>query len=200
MSIKLVLLNGPKRTGKDTAYQALTKKDHTLKPFMMVERFSYADIIRGATHNLLGLRVRLNYYDGEDKKDKINKDFLGLTPRQAYIEVGQAMRKIFGKDVFNRTIASDITNFHKATKGEGLSIVTDCGFQVELDYLCKEFGNENVLLIKLMRSGGDYTFKDDIREYVVSDGCKSVFIANDSTIENFNENITEEVKIWLKSR
>jgi len=139
MSIKLIVLNGPKRTGKDTAYKALVEMEHALHPeiYMDTWRFSYADIIRRATHEALGIQlIAEDYsyitdtYDSIEIKDTPHDDFVGLTPRQAYIEVGQSMRKIFGKDIFNRAIVRQINKVDEPDNEQCnvLAVVTDCGF------------------------------------------------------------------------
>ena len=153
MSKKIVLLNAPPGAGKDFAAQFLVKnvKDCRLDKF--------ARVLKERTHALYGFPNRdFMYY--EDTKDIPSTDFLGLTPRQAYIRVSETYFKpTHGARVFGELLSKELSNI-----SEEVIAISDSGFCEEAKVLIEKYGTSNVLLIKIHREGCD--FSEDSRDYI----------------------------------
>jgi len=146
-----VLFNGPPRSGKDTA------ADYILQHAPFGHKLKFSDTLKSGTHALYGLDTYVNKY--EDCKEQPHEDFLGLTPRQAYIDVSEKfMKPQHGKDVFGRILAQRIKR-----SDANLILVPDSGFLDEALPVIDLLGIENVLLLRIKRGGT--SFANDSRSY-----------------------------------
>lgn len=179
---KAVLFNGPPRCGKDSLSDGIVGcadfKGHYR------EKLSFGRFPKEGAHASFGLKVRFDHY--EDSKDVPSEDFLGMTPRQAYITHSeQYMKPCYGKDVYARLMVSlikrkldKITIHHKPP----MFMFSDIGFQEELDVLANDvFGAENTLLVQLHRIGAD--FKNDSRTYVSHPKVRSIALYNNFSLD-----------------
>lgn len=168
--MKIILLNGPPRSGKDYAGRALRAKVVNSYIFKMARQ------LKERTHALYGLGEDGVCYPHdwyENVKDKPLEDFLGITPRGAYIAVSEMLMKpLHGEDIFGRWLCDDI-----ATSGVDLALVTDAGFQLECETVIERFGADNVTLVRIHRDGCD--FSSDSRSYIELDGVQCHDITND---------------------
>lgn len=149
----VIVLNGPKRTGKDTAALAIKagKPDWIIKP--VAEPLKVEVLHRhGLTADMLGL------YDS-DLKDTPSADFKGKTFRQALIEHGEAMKDLFGPNYWAAKWAADVSILFDL--GMAAAIVPDCRFPWELEEARKL---APTLLMRVCRRG--HTFDGDIGEYL----------------------------------
>jgi len=148
---KILLLNGPPRCGKDTAANYIQKK-------LSVPKFKFATPLKDGVHKSLSLQIGTEYY--ENKKDEHLPEFFGLTPREAYIKHSEEyMKPTYGKNIFSRLFIRDLDySLIKRT------VVSDCGFQIEIDTIIKRYGLENVGLIHIHRD--DCSFIGDSRSYI----------------------------------
>src|SRR3546814_11042184 len=73
---------------------------------------------------------------------------------------------------------------------EGILLIRDCGFQIEVDPLEEWVGVENLYMVNLFREGCDFT--NDSREYVHTNG-KMHQVYNDSTLDHLQ---TEAGRIY----
>lgn len=172
---KIVLFNGPPRSGKDTA----TGMAISFLPNAIHYRF--ASPLKDAIHGLFGMPMLVQEHF-DKVKDEPRKEFLGMTPREAYIWLSEEVVKPkFGNDFFSKIAAKWIC----ANAGEDTVIISDCGFQTEADVLIDEFGVENVLIVQIYRP--NCSFNNDSRNYVKSDNA--VFLSNETTKEDLQENV-----------
>ena len=183
MTKKIILLNAPPGAGKDFAANYLANNINNCK----LDKF--ARVLKERTHALYGFPNRSwNYY--EDCKDVSNKDFLKLTPRQAYINVSeQYFKPIHGKRVFGELLLQDLQKC-----SEEIIAISDSGFLEEAEVLIEKYGEDNVLLIQIHRDG--YTFKGDSRDYILLDQCKSHWVINEGD-KTFATTILDLVLDWL---
>lgn len=177
--MKILLLNGPPRSGKDTAGEFISRR---AGPNARI--FKFAGVLKDMVHGAFGLYgVAPNHF--EDVKDQPQQLFLGKTPREMYISMSEDWFKpLYGKDVYGKFLAQKIESFKNA-HGE-LAIVTDSGFREEAEVLVKTFGAENILLLRVYREG--HGFSNDSRSYIdLSDyGVRSYDIDN-VDIEEFKK-------------
>ena len=185
---KIVLLNGPKSSGKDHAAKYIC----STFPNSKLDKF--ARILKEKTHALYGFHWRAwDYY--EDCKDIPHEDFLGLTPRQAYIGVSENYFKpMYDDQIFGRLLAKELDKFD-----EELYAISDSGFVPEAEVLIDKYGRNNVLLIRIYREG--YTFEGDSRNYIQLPQIPQIEITNRGD-HTYTDDLGKVVFDWLaiKSR
>src|SRR3546814_5188498 len=86
--------------------------------------------------------------------------------------------------------SSDVCSSDLNLDFEGILLIRDCGFQIEVDPLEEWVGVENLYLVNLFREGCDLT--TDSREYVHTNG-KMHQVYNDSTLDHLQ---TEAGRIY----
>lgn len=159
---KIIFLNGPPRSGKDTLAQALWEENKSLL------RMPLAQVLKARTHAALGINKPWNFY--ENRKDEHLDQFYGLTPRQAYIWFSEkVMKPKFGNDIFARLwfdrFRTTMSSYgHPNLTGISGVLITDVGFIEEVRYIATLFGRKNCTFVSLWRDGCD--FKNDSRSYL----------------------------------
>jgi hypothetical protein len=87
--------------------------------------------------------------------------------------------------------------FERST-GTKMYVVSDCGFQSEVDTLLDGLKLSDILLIRLHRKG--HSFTGDSREYVkLPEYETQLDIENDGNKQEFENKIREAVSTWLIS-
>lgn len=172
----ILLFNGPPGSGKDTAASIceLFFRRNSIK----VRGFKFAHVLKAGVHTSLGLTVPVDAYEGA-KKDKVSDDFFGYTPRQAYIKHSEEyMKKVYGEDVFAEILAKTLE--HHAKQGLQVALISDCGFDVEVNKISIRFKYNQCRLFRINRLG--CTFKNDSRSYLYPQMMQSAEIYNDHTL------------------
>lgn len=138
----IILLNGPRRSGKDTACEAILDKRKTWT------RASLADNIKVGTIEAQKLDpTMLDFY--ESMKDEALDDLGGLLSwRDLVIEHGNDMRELFGIDYWAKKWADNVRDMFDL--GVACAVMTDCRFQSELDAALAI--TPNVLLMRVYRT------------------------------------------------
>lgn len=154
---KVVLFNGPPGAGKDTAARLLIESGIRAE----VEKF--AKTVKEGCHGLFGITNSTGQIVAHDHfepiKEKPNREFMGMSPREAYIWYSEeVMKPKFGQDVFGQMTAERMSSDGR------LYFITDSGFIDEAQSIVDKFGVENVILVQLHREGCD--FFNDSRSYV----------------------------------
>lgn len=194
---KIILFNGPPRSGKDTAAD-LT--EHELRWKYPTARCKFANGLRcmaEAAIEASGLLTEdseiVPLFFSEYLKDKKSKDLCGRTPREVLIQMSEGFVKpLFGKDFFGKVLAHQIKQV-KVDK-TSLFLISDSGFQEEAEVLMKEFGSENILLIRLHANGKD--FEGDSRSHIYPD-VQSADVHNPMTEEGLWENLEPHITAFL---
>lgn len=195
---KIVLLNGPPRSGKDTAAELIQNK---LKEKHPVARCKFATGLRcmaEAAIEASGLLdesaeiVPLFFCDAF--KDTKQSSLCGRTPREVLIQMSEGFVKpLFGKDFFGKVLAHEIKKV-KTTR-TSLFLISDSGFTEEAKVLVEKFGAENILLIRLHADGT--SFRGDSRSYISLNDVYSVDVHNPMTEEGLWENLKSAVTAFL---
>lgn len=167
--MKIILINGPSRSGKDTAALAIK----SLLSFPKFENFTFefdrfSLPIKHAFAGLMGAMIddfgNVEHY--EEIKEQVIPE-LGVSYRQWQIDFSERfMKPLYGENIFGRLFiqrARDI-DFNSTHGFEPVIVVPDCGFQIELETVLAAFDREDIALIRVMRPGFDFT--GDSREYV----------------------------------
>lgn len=152
---KILLLNGPPRSGKDTMAEWFAKSGWT--------HMKFSKVLKERTHELYGLKGRpYDYY--EDVKDDPHPDFYGISPRDAYINTSELLMKpVHGENIWARMLADQIQK-----EAQEYVVISDLGFQVEWETFIETFGYEKLGLTLLYRDG--CSFENDSRDYVLPRG------------------------------
>jgi dephospho-CoA kinase len=185
MSKKIVLFNGPPGCGKDTVAEGL-------RAVVDCRLVKFAGPIKENCRNIYGLSVKQwAAIDGsQEEKEKPREEFFGETCRQVQINFSELFLKpTHGEDIFGKLAINEI----KKSRADTI-LISDSGFRREAEVLVEEFGNQNVLLVRLHREGK--SFDGDSRNYIDLDDLEvtTYDLFNDSTIEDFVFNAEQILK------
>lgn len=191
-SDKLILINGPKRVGKDTLGQALYQE---ISNAML---FEFAYPVKRGTHAAFGLDVPVDHY--ENCKDEPHSDFFGMTPRKAWIDHAEKyMRKEYGRDVYVKILLNRITRIrmNRNATHTNVWIVTDTRFKEEVKGMSEAIGAKNTLIIQVHREGYDFT--KDVGAYQQYGGIKCAELWNvEGNPAKYIDEAKKLVGEWLK--
>lgn len=192
---KIVLLNGPAGSGKDTFANALCNLVNTRG-----EVVKFASPLKTVAMHLYCNGDSKKFYEFDhDQVKKVTPDdvFLGKTCRQVQIDISeQYMKPMHGQNVFGKLLAETIAQ--KAESGVEAFYVSDSGFRPEAETLVDKFGAEDVLLVRIHRDScpvnENGSFPKDSRGYINLDdlGVKSIDLVN--VDDNINVGLGELVK------
>lgn len=185
--MKIVLLNGPAGSGKDTAADLLKKEfsGHIVK---------FAAPLKAAAAGLCfnGNRAMFDEFDlDQAKKVEPRPEFFGVSCRQVQIDISEKFIKpVYGEDAFGKICAQRIIQMSNLGE-DGPFFVSDSGFVPEAEVLIRAFGPESVSLIRILRPGHD--FSGDSRGYVqlAHLGIKEFDVLNDGDLEQFKTKLIE---------
>ena len=185
MTPKIVLLNGPPYSGKDTIARHLLERTPPKYGVIMKFATPLKTIVRDFF--CFGDQKLFDFWDSPANKDKPTDQFLGRSCRDCQIGVSEGFFKpTFGQDVFGKILARDIARTEK-----GIYYISDSGFRPEAEVLVKKFGAENVILVNLERD--NTSFKGDSRGYINLDDLEVTRL----TIHN-NEGSSEKTAINIR--
>lgn len=204
---KIILLNGPPSSGKDTAARHIRQwyaKNYSFNADSpewsaynkcLLDRMSLP--IKRAFAGTMGLPIT---EDGEvqpweSQKEELIPEF-GVSYRQWQIDFSESFLKCYRQEIFGELLAARISRRFSRNIAN-LIVVPDCGFDIEIKVLYKRFYPEDILLIRCHRPG--FTFQGDSRSYVrAPKGCAFAAGGGD-TVEQHQQWIEEVVKTWLES-
>lgn len=221
---KIIAINGAPRCGKDTAARIIRNfaRRRALAPLLslglattpsiviqeinsMVRVCGMSYALKEITHAMYGVGAPHGAF--EHMKDEPTPAFAGMSPRQAYIFVSEKLMKpAMGDDVFgrifvrrNRVPAKSLTD-----ERPGLIVVPDAGFAGEWGPVLEEYGEANVLLLRIRAEGRGITFKGDSRSYIDLPGVTTIDVQNntagDDGQEAYANDIERVVSQWLATR
>lgn len=185
--VSIILLNGPPRSGKDTAAAAIVEA-------MQAFHYKMSHPLKVAVPAFFGLEDQK--FALERQKDEKLQELFGVSFRQAQINLSEDWAKpTFGKDVFGHIAVRHLRNH----SGPGrVCVVSDSGFVEEIVPIVDAFGHRNVLIIQLRRDG--CTFEGDSRSYVDYNGVTVQELYNKHDLEGFKAQIVRAVERWHDAR
>ncbi len=194
----VILLNGPPGSGKDTAAEILTQKMAAEKlkatmntPGADVMKRKFSDPVKIGTHASYGI-FDTGKDDYELLKDNSLPEFLGLTPRQAYIKHSEEyMKPIHGQDVYGRIACNMIEK-------DEISIFADSGFMAEALPLTPTVGHQNVVQVRIFRDGCD--FSNDSRSYWYAPEIQQVDVLNNGSILQLEDQLLSTIERAMKCK
>ena len=213
--LKVVVFNGPPRSGKGIIAKYLTDgintEDNSIPSFHM----EFKDELFKVCANFLGGTVGsfLQYYDLKTLEVLTNpvegnypewfKDFKGTTSqrvvntnyskREFLIHVSEnVIKPSFGNSAFGTALVNNLPE-------EGYVFISDSGFKDELQPVIDRVGEDNVLVVRINREG--CTFEGDSRNYLdpemFNNKVKFMDVTNNETEEQFLTVTTIKVGGWL---
>lgn len=175
--MRLILVNGAPRSGKDTAGEIICR----LYPHGRAYQVKLAQQLKERTHRAYGLEG-ISHSHFEDRKDQPLAEFMGISPRQAYIAMSERFLKpLHGDDVLGRLLNDKLQRWLASGIPIECAVVTDSGFRGEAEVLVRAVGAPSTTLVRLTRPGCAY--EGDSRGLIdLSDlGVLCLDVANDGT-------------------
>lgn len=188
--MKVVFINGPRQSGKDTAVKFLVYE-------FGCRTYKMAGPMKGAAPELLGISHddAQVYFEDPVAKLRPDKAFFGMSPVQWLIWMSEEVLKPkFGSDYFGRIAARNISEPSLSP----FTAISDSGFRDEALPVARTFGPRNCLVIQLHRPGK--TFEGDSRSYIeLTDiGVPLIELRNEYTLEVFKMQVVELTRKWLQ--
>lgn len=154
--MRIILLNGPARSGKTTAAKMLS----AVIPECATIGFSYH--LKVMVHTVYlgrtGAALDPDAFDG--CKGEPQEVLSGMSWRQAYIHYSEKVIKpLHGEDWFGEQF---VRSAHAS--GADFVIAPDSGFVPEVSCAVREFGAANVRLVRIYKDG--CSFAGDSRDYI----------------------------------
>lgn len=204
--MKILLINGPPRSGKDLLARMLeaTLMEDTTMPICHFERFSMP--LKRAFAGMMGIGVDsfgVVKGDWEDIKDEPHELLNNRSYRQWQIDFSEVLMKpLYGEDVFGRLFCARIAQYESDWDQkyfmEPIIVVPDSGFQIELKSLNKYLPEADWKLIRLHRNGTD--FSGDSRSYLQDLGDSkldhAIDVDNNGTRQQLLEAGLTIIKEW----
>ena len=187
MKTKVVILNGPPRSGKDTLTDA------------MISGFAWQGVpchhLRFKTKLYDLVQCVYSITDSTMEVMKYNKEVPNtllddITFREALIKVSEeAIKPNYGQDYFG--IAAS-----KALQ-PGINIFSDGGFKDELNPLIQAVGKDNIIIVRLHRKGT--SFMGDSRTYLYTEDTdvESFDFYNEHTIDTSTRKLVSSLHNFI---
>ena len=178
--MRVILLNGPPRAGKDSIGRAL---HNVMIPAARVSKFAKP---------IVDYMWRNYGIDTEAvNKDAPHDRLHGRTPREVMIAYSERFCKpLFGQDFFGMQAVLEVER--TVEYRQGFLVFTDSGFVHEAVPVLRRVGKGNVLQVRVSRPG--CSFHNDSRSYWHHDDIGSIEFDNDC--ENLTK-LTDKVRADL---
>jgi hypothetical protein len=184
---KLILFNGPRHSGKDTA------------ALRCVETFdAYHFKMSGPTKAAIKAAFEL-HEDEVEYLESIKTLDSSLLFGNSYVNTQISFsedwaKSFFGTEVFGWLAERHLRKAIEKYPDQGLFVCSDSGFECEAIPVIKIFGRKNVLLVRIFRDGK--TFDGDSRSYIHLNGLPTITVTN-ATIESYHKTIDDVVTSFL---
>lgn len=184
----IVGFNGPPRSGKDTLADMLANHMDAQGVTLPVWMESLSLPLREIAYAMTGWVGTLDGDNYEEFKRTIFPAFNHKDGRHVMIDVSES----FLKPMYGIEIMAQLLIARKSGEGfeDGIILIRDCGFQIEVNPLERWVGVDNLYMVQMFREG--YDFVGDSREYVYSNG-KMHQVHNDSDLDHLR---TEAGRIY----
>ena len=195
--MKIVILNGPRGSGKDTAARLISKNYGDVYEQKMTHPLDYA------CSAFLGMKYDdwMKVRNDPELKNKPNAQMFSVSPVTMLIDMSEQFAKeTFGDEILGKILVKNIN------RANGLStankfVISDGRFSDEILPLIEEFGKDSVMILQLQRD--DHEWPLDIAQdgdseevgYIDLEFVQTVRICNNGTLKEF-----EDTLVWAVSR
>lgn len=198
-SNKIIIFNGPPRSGKDTFADKLEhvyeNKWFNSDVIFIAMRESFKDSL---VHLVLDFyNIHEDEWDDryEHSKEEPWDALGGRSQREALIDMSEnKIKPMFGNDFFGKAAARKLQTGSDSDGDGRLYIFSDGGFVEEIQPLIDKFGKENILIIRLHREGFD--FSNDSRGFLNIEGIES-WDVDSKGIEDTFDAIKKICEEWI---
>lgn len=179
---KIIICNAPPGAGKDTLCNYVTLHNKTFATG------KFADPLKKAAKELYGLtEQQVKYFESDLTIKNAKQDVLfGNSWREVLIDLSEKyMKPKYGKDVFGKILTNKINTMPAI--GPFNLIISDGGFNEEVQPLVDTYGKDKVVIVRIHRKGCD--FSTDSRAFIDAEklGVKSFDITNKKIDKFFAE-------------
>lgn len=194
--MRIVLLNGPRRVGKDTAARAIAA---AVPAVVIGQSHALKRRVHAAYHLRDDWGQPLEHDAFEDRKDEPAPEFLGRTPREACIAFSEAfMKPLHGEEVFGHILAAELLAVSGACRW---AVVPDSRFAPEAFPLIRAFGAPNILLIRLHGGANrPRPWDEDSGGHIDLPGVLAMDLCNDvegeAGMRAFGDTVVATVRAW----
>lgn len=188
--VKVVLLNGPAGSGKDSAGNHLADN-------LGFWNMKFAGALKRSVYADHGLPTDLPLDFFESIKEEPLGVFFGKSFRQACIHKSENMMKpAFGPRVFGRLFLRELWQNYR--NGASRIVVTDSGFAPEALAMVPYIGAENMLLVQIRAESRGKTFANDSRNYIELPDVTTVVVTNNGPLPGYLKVVYDLVDHWLE--
>ena len=190
MAPKLILFNGPRHSGKDTAALHVAE-------ILNAYHFKFSAPIKAAIKTAFNLSSQdVDYL--ESIKTQPTPILFGKSYVEAQISFSEEWAKpSFGQDVFGRWAVNAIRDVEAKSyiRKYDLFVSSDSGFACEAWPIIENlFGVEDTLLVRVYRQGKN--FDGDSRSYIELPGVETVEIENNDSISDYHKRVISLVQLF----
>jgi hypothetical protein len=154
ISRKLLILNGPPSSGKDTIANILYK-------YYDCRRLKFSVPLKKSLMPLFCLDE--DWMSFENTKDSHTSRFFGMSFREAQIWLSEeCMKPKFGPDIFGKLMLRQLYSPYRSSSL--FDVISDAGFLPEIDTVYRALPPKSVYLLRIHRTG--YTYDNDSRSYL----------------------------------
>lgn len=148
---KIIVFNGPPDCGKDTASDAVRSYIQIHATWMRPTHMKFAEPLKQGAHALYSAFHNYDYYDNDGRREKNNPsgDFLGLSPRQAYIEMFNALERLHGPEALGYIMRKRLVR----NSFNSVVVCSDGGRLGDLAPVIEHVGQKNVLIVEIHATG-----------------------------------------------
>jgi len=186
---QIILMNGPRRSGKDTAANWIMKEILQSRHVKVAGSMKQALRVMFNLPDLLWKDLEGNYSSA--LKLQPLPGLFGYSWVETLIWYSEVvMKPRYGNSVFIDILAEELI----APTSSILTVVSDCGFKEEVIVLANTFGAENIHVFQLFRD--NHTFAGDSREYVAQEDCPP--LVNWYTVRNDYDKAMYRIQILTR--
>jgi hypothetical protein len=174
---KIIFLNGPPYSGKDTAAKLLREINSN------VARMAFADKLKEMFCKAHGFAT---FPEGPEKDKPMPAPYHEKSWRQGIIAFSENyMKPTFGQDILGKLLLKQIQSLDQKPYGPLPSVaISDLGFIDEALVLTAEYGKKNCCVVQMHRPGK--TFLGDSRSYISHEEIGAdftIFLHNNGSLE-----------------
>lgn len=204
MASKLILFNGPRHSGKDTAALFCEKN-------FCAHHIKFSAPIKAAIKAMFSLSDEQVEYL-ESIKTKPDPLLFG----KSYVEVQISFSEMWAKQLFGQYVFGALTDRvvertirkyeplhakvgdHPGVFCGDLFVCSDSGFDYEAAPVVRRIGTSNCLLVRIFREGK--TYAGDSRDYISLPGVKTVDVYNNGEIHEYYDEVEGLVEAFVADR